>query len=49
MKILIFFNEEYDDSEIDEKDWLKALSNNPVYNFLKNSDEDVYTFVNGVN
>ena len=36
-----------DDSEIDEKEWQKAISNNLVYNFLNDSDEDIYPFSDG--
>lgn len=47
VKILVFINDEYDDSEIDEKEWQKAISNNPVYDFLNDLDEDVYPFSDG--
>ena len=47
VKILVFINDEYDDSEIDEKEWQKAISNNLVYYFLNDSDEDIYLFSDG--
>lgn len=35
------------DVEIDEKDWLKAASENPAFAFLKEAEEDIYTLSNG--
>ena len=47
VKILVFINDEYDDSEIDEKEWQKAISNNSVYDFLNDLYEDIYPFSDG--
>ena len=39
---------EWDDSaEMDEREWLKAASNNPVFDFLKDPEEDIYTLADG--
>ena len=32
-----------DDDTIENEEWLAALSTNPVYDFLKDDEEDVYT------
>lgn len=34
-------------SEPDEKEWLHAASNNQVFDFLKDSEEDIYTLTDG--
>ena len=33
--------------EIDEQEWLKAAANNPVFDFLKDPEEDIYTLSDG--
>jgi hypothetical protein len=39
---------EWDDSEeIDESEWLKAAANNPVFAFLYDPEEDIYTLADG--
>jgi Z1 domain len=39
---------EWDDAaEIYQSEWLKAASNNPVFDFLKDPDEDIYTLADG--
>jgi hypothetical protein len=32
-----------DDTEISEIDWLRLVSSNPVFDFLKDQEEDIYT------
>ena len=44
VRVLIFLPE---DTDIDEKEWLAAASKNSSYDFLKNSDEDIYTINDG--
>jgi hypothetical protein len=36
-----------EDEDIDERDWLKAAARNPIFDFLKDSEEDVYTISDG--
>jgi hypothetical protein len=36
-----------DAEEIDEQDWLKAASSNPVFAFLHDPEEDIYTLEDG--
>ncbi len=39
---------EWDDSEeIDESEWLKAAASNPVFAFLNDPEEDIYTLDDG--
>ncbi|MCT7950787.1 Z1 domain-containing protein [Ancylothrix sp. C2] len=39
---------EWDDSEeIDEQEWLHAAANNPVFAFLHDAEEDIYTLADG--
>jgi hypothetical protein len=38
---------EVDSAEIDEREWLQAAANNPVFEFLNNAEEDIYTLENG--
>lgn len=33
--------------EIDEQEWLQAAASNPVFDFLKDSEEDIYTLADG--
>jgi hypothetical protein len=35
------------DEEWDAEEWLKAAVNNPVFDYLKDSAEDIYTLNNG--
>ena len=32
-----------DAEEIDEQEWLHAAASNPVFNYLKDPEEDIYT------
>ena len=36
-----------EDVDIDEKEWLRSASVNPAFDFLKESEEDIYTLVDG--
>ena len=36
-----------DDTDIDEKEWLRAASSNPAFDFLKDAREDIYTLSDG--
>ena len=45
VKIIVLIAD--DDDTIDNEQWLAALSTNPVYNFLKDDEEDIYTLSDG--
>jgi len=46
VRVLILLDD--DSSEKDEEAiWIKAISNNPAFNFLKDTKEDVYTLDDG--
>lgn len=36
-----------DTPDIPEQDWLKSASHNPVFDFLKDPEEDIYTLDDG--
>ncbi len=36
-----------DESDLDEKDWLRAASKNNVFDFLNDETEDIYTAADG--
>ena len=36
-----------DAEEIDEQEWLHAAASNPVFNYLKDPEEDIYTLTDG--
>ena len=36
-----------DDVDINEKEWLRAASVNPAFDFLKDAEEDIYTLADG--
>jgi hypothetical protein len=36
-----------EDTEVDEKEWLRAASANPTFDFLKEPEEDIYTLEDG--
>ena len=44
VKVIILFD---GDAEIDEGTWLRAASENPVFDFLNEPAEDVYTLADG--
>ncbi len=43
VRVIIMF----DDSDDEESQWLKSISNNPAFNFLLDEKEDVYSFEDG--
>jgi len=44
VKVIILYNEE---DNINERLWLTAISNNPVFEFLKDKAEDIYSILDG--
>ena len=44
VRIIILFPEEAD---IDEREWLRSAAMNPVFDFLKDPAEDIYTLADG--
>lgn len=44
---IIILVPEYEDDDISEIEWLRAASKNPVYDFLKEPEEDIYTLADG--
>ena len=48
VRILILFNEEQESiNEIDEELWLKSISQNSAFDFLNDSEEDIYSLTDG--
>ncbi len=45
---VIILLEEKDRDFDDEKIWMKAVSNNPDFDFLKDKEEDIYSVEDGV-
>ncbi len=43
VKVLILLEEKIND----ENEWLKIVSNNPAFDFLKDEQEDIYSFKDG--
>lgn len=43
VKVLVLLEEEIND----ENDWLKVVSNNPTFDFLKEEEEDIYSLEEG--
>jgi hypothetical protein len=46
VRIIILLDEVNKDLE-DEKIWMKAVSNNPDFDFLKEKEEDIYSIEDG--
>ena len=44
VRVIILLQEE---SEIGEKEWLRAASANPAFDFLRENKEDIYTLADG--
>ncbi|MBI3757928.1 MAG: hypothetical protein HY267_08125 [Deltaproteobacteria bacterium] len=44
VKVIILIHEETD---IKEEEWLRAAASNPVFDFLKDPEEDIYTVADG--
>lgn len=38
---------EYKNDDWDEVEWLKAIAQNPAFDFLHNPEEDIYTIHDG--
>lgn len=45
VKVIILFNN--DDEFEEETLWLTSISNNPAFNFLKDTEEDIYSLNDG--
>lgn len=46
VRILILLEEDQTESD-DEKIWMNSISSNPAFDFLKNSEEDIYSLNDG--
>jgi hypothetical protein len=46
VRVIVLVDEEDFDIEDDEK-WIKAMSGNPSFDFLKEPEEDIYTLKDG--
>jgi hypothetical protein len=46
VRIIVLFPEE-EPEEIEELTWLHAAATNPVFDFLKDPEEDIYTLTDG--
>jgi len=44
VRVIVLFDE---DTDIGEKEWLKAASGNEVFDFLNDETEDIYTLEDG--
>jgi tetratricopeptide (TPR) repeat protein len=44
---LIQEESDWEEGEINESEWLRAVATNPAFDFLKNPEEDIYTLDNG--
>lgn len=44
VRVIILLPEEAD---IDEKEWLRSASVNPAFDFLRETEEDIYTLADG--
>jgi len=45
VKVIILMLEE--DEEIEEKQWLKAMTNNPAFEYLHDEQENIYKITDG--
>ena len=45
VKVIIFLADNNEQKE--EKTWLKGISSNPAFGFLKDKEEDIYTLTAG--
>jgi hypothetical protein len=39
--------EEWDETELNDTEWLRSFANNPAFAFLKDTEEDIYTLLDG--
>ena len=37
----------FDDNDFDEIEWLKAIATNPIFDFLNEIEEDIYSLEDG--
>ncbi len=44
VRVIVLFDE---DTDINEKEWMKAAAGNQVFDFLNDEDEDIYTLEDG--
>ena len=44
VRVIVFIPE---DTDVDEKEWLRAASANPAFSFLTDPREDIYTLSDG--
>ncbi len=44
VRVIVLFPEETD---IDEREWLRTAAANPAFDFLKEPEEDIYTLADG--
>lgn len=47
VRVFISVAEEGDTEEISEEEWLRAMATNPVFDYLKAPEEDIYTINDG--
>ena len=45
VRVIVFFDE--NNSDPDEKEWLRSASENEVFDFLADDEEDIYTLADG--
>lgn len=46
VKVIVLFSENIEEAE-EEKVWLKAISQNPSFDFLKDEEENIYSISDG--
>jgi len=46
VRVLILVDDNNDEEE-DEKQWMQSVAKNPAFDFLKDSDEDIYSLNDG--
>ena len=46
VRVLILLDDDYSENE-DESVWMSSISNNPAFDFLKDSSEDIYSLKDG--
>lgn len=46
VRVIVLFDENSED--LNEKEWLESASNNEVFDFLNDEEEDIYTLEDGM-
>ncbi len=46
VRVLILLDDDYSEKD-EETNWMRSISNNPAFDFLKDSVEDVYSLKDG--